>query len=146
MIERGCFNYRWPFNEYYLDPYQEQRIDIHDQASEKKHLGTCQMFSCVMDGTFYQVLRVEEGGHIKENACKSPADEPLIAEDKFEFDEGAVVEGDSNGEAATSAPELCRHFPAKCQLVLTMGGPVWFRNFGNEDRLHEHNLNKSDQV
>lgn len=41
MIERGCFNYRWPFNEYYLDPYKKQNINTHNNATEEKHLGTC---------------------------------------------------------------------------------------------------------
>jgi hypothetical protein len=87
MIERGAFNYRWPLTEYYLlehpRQYQVRRGDTAQPATNPqatkdslvdpvrkdnkqqrgKTLGICQMFSCAKDGMFYQVLRVEEGGH-----------------------------------------------------------------------------------
>lgn len=115
MIERGSFNYRWPFNEYYLDRYRKPDATEHKQ---EKHVGTCQMFSCVKDGIFYQVLRIEEDPHI---------DKESVGDGNFDKD--------SN---------LCHHFPAKPQVVLTMGGPVWFQSF--KDRLHEHILTKRGQV
>lgn len=51
MIEQGSFNYRWPFNEYYLR--------LNDTSKEK--IGTCVMFSFIKDGILYQVIRVEQG-------------------------------------------------------------------------------------
>jgi hypothetical protein len=50
MIDRGCFNYRWPFNEYVLLMNEE----------EEKEVGTCTFFSFVKDGILYQVLRLEQ--------------------------------------------------------------------------------------
>jgi hypothetical protein len=56
-----------------------------DEEPPRKHVGTCQMFSCVKDEMFYQVLRIEELR-----------------------DDGAF--------------NMC--FPADSQIVLTIGGPV----------------------
>ena len=121
MIERGCFNYRFPFNEYYLDLHPGLDSEIAPapaatglgtntttdtrSAADRKHVGLCQMFSCAMDGMFYQVLRIAQGGHIGDGLS------------------------------------LCRHFPGKSQVVLTFGGPLWFRTF-DKDRLHVHDLNE----
>ena len=41
MIERGCFNYRWPVNEYYLDlhgkhssfRHKKRKVDIQRAAT-----------------------------------------------------------------------------------------------------------------
>jgi hypothetical protein len=125
MIERGSFNYRWPVNEYYLDlhenldlvqSYTQQNTIRQDNFS--KHVGTCQMFSCAMKGIFYQVLRIEEDGHI----------------DKQSEKDGNFVENS----------DLCRHFPSDAQIVLTMGGPVWFHTF--KERLHDHVLTETGQL
>ena len=40
MIDRGCYNYRWPVNEYHLDEWVKD-----DDEAEEKHVGKCQMFS-----------------------------------------------------------------------------------------------------
>ena len=102
MIERGAFNYRWPFNEYYLDLHEAEGAG--EIQSKKNHVGTCQMFSYTKEGIFYQILRIEEGGHV-----------------------------DGNYDSWSN-------FPGKPQIVLTMGGPVWFHTFKDEDRLHDHVL------
>jgi len=129
MIDRGCFNYRWPVNEYYLDLHpnhsaverdkkvrtKERGEDAPNGASqgkydtnksenediEEKHVGTCQMFSCAKGNMFYQVLRIEEGG---------------------EFD-------------------MC--FPPESQIVLTMGGPVWFQSFNDGDHELEGGIGRN---
>ena len=123
MIDRGCFNYRWPLTDYYLNLHPHQK-DVNPSkrkgGTEKGHnpehdtrwkqpVGTCQMFSCAKDGIFYQILRVEEGGHFDRNSEVSP----------------------------------CCHFPPESQLVITMGGPVWFQCF---NEYHEHVLNERGQV
>lgn len=119
MIDRGCFNYRWPFNEYYLDLHKKlpvikhknhDEVNTQSDVKEEKHVGTCQMFSFAMDHMFYQVLRIEEGGHIDKTS------------------------------------NSCREFPDESQVVLTMGGPLWLRSFDAKDRLHDHNLTKREQV
>lgn len=101
MIEKGSFNYRWPVNEYYLDDISDERGTDTDSsqshATGELHVGTCQMFSCVMNPSasaankdddagriFYQVLRIEE-----------------------------------------HRPFQC--FPDDAQVALTFGGPVWFK-------------------
>jgi hypothetical protein len=38
----------------------EEDEQERDGTSQCKHVGTCQMFSCSMDGMFYQLLRIEE--------------------------------------------------------------------------------------
>ena len=98
MTERGCFNHRWPFNEYYLDLHENFSTDGKNTRS---HVGTCQMFSFAYpeEKTFYQILRIEEG---------------------------SVSSADPNSN--------CK-FPDESQVVLTMGGPVWFRSFKATDRL-----------
>jgi hypothetical protein len=98
MISRGCYNYRWPVNEYHLDEY------LADKTVEK-HVGTCQMFSCAKDSIFYQALRIEE------NVSFDPKD----------------PEGKPRPQ-----------FPVDSQVVLTMGGPVWFQSFN--DRLGDHSV------
>ncbi len=142
MIERGSFNYRWPLNEYYLDLHPDlcnpqsngpgpagnnatgqgegsgsgvtgQTGCLHDGAG---HVGTCQMLSYAENGTFYQILRIEEGGHT---------------------DHAENVDGVSRS---------CRCFPSSSQVVLTMGGPVWFRAFDPQDRVGDDNLSKKDRV
>jgi hypothetical protein len=133
MIERGCSNYRWPFNEYYLDLHKkigaidhkkhdevdtrnsdkEEKVEVKHETcntDEEKHVGTCQMFSFAMNDMFYQVLRIEEGGHIDKTS------------------------------------NSCHEIFAKGQVVLTMGGPLWLRSFDAKDRLHDHNLTKREQV
>ncbi|KAI0197441.1 hypothetical protein EV127DRAFT_489055 [Xylaria flabelliformis] len=56
MIERGCFNYRWPLNEYSLL--------LNDPLKEKGHLnmevGYCTRLSYFKDGVCYQVIRLEQ--------------------------------------------------------------------------------------
>ncbi|KAI3322814.1 hypothetical protein HD806DRAFT_544829 [Xylariaceae sp. AK1471] len=56
MMERGCFNYRWPLNEYSLLlnslPEGKDNPDIE--------VGTCTRFSYVQNGVCYQVIRLEQ--------------------------------------------------------------------------------------
>jgi hypothetical protein len=42
---KGTFNHRWPFNRFALERDEER-------------IGSCSMFSCVKDGTLYQVVRL----------------------------------------------------------------------------------------
>jgi hypothetical protein len=103
MIDRGCYNYRWPVNEYHLDKW------VKDNEAEEKHVGKCQMFSCAKEGTFYQVLRIEEN---------VPLDAKLDPKPQF---------------------------PDDSQIVLTIGGPVWFQSF--EERGIEHSVgDNKDEV
>jgi hypothetical protein len=103
MIDRGCFNYRWPFNEYFLCLNEED----HD-ITKPKIAGTCVMFSFVKEGILYQVIRVEEG-------CSQD-----------------------------SVP--CLPFPPESQVVLTIGGPLWFQSFALSDRLNGRPLNPKGDV
>jgi hypothetical protein len=75
MTDRGCFNYRWPLNEYSLFLNEEDTEDTEDQKYddydmiEPKIAGTCVMFSFVKDGILYQVIRVEEGSNQDSVPC-----------------------------------------------------------------------------
>ncbi|KAI1772245.1 hypothetical protein F4818DRAFT_449603 [Hypoxylon cercidicola] len=60
MIERGCFNYRWPYNEYAL-------LLNEGEDTDPKETGTCARVSFVKDGILYQVIRLERG-------CRPDAD------------------------------------------------------------------------
>lgn len=51
MLERGCFNYRWPLNEYTL---------LLNDDKDDTEAGTCSMFSFIKDSVCYQVLRIEQ--------------------------------------------------------------------------------------
>jgi hypothetical protein len=62
MIEHGSYNYRWPFNEFYLR--------LNDTSKEK--VGTCVMFSFIKDEILYQVIRVEQGSAQDSVYSKSP--------------------------------------------------------------------------
>ncbi|XXG96150.1 hypothetical protein Hte_002429 [Hypoxylon texense] len=53
MTERGCFNYRWPYNEYALLLHEEK-------DPGPKEIGTCARMSFVKDGILYQVMRLEK--------------------------------------------------------------------------------------
>ncbi len=71
MIERGAFNYRWPFNEYALG-LNEQRYEV-DEVKEsdyikEKEVGTCAILSFVKERTLYQILQLE-------SSCRSDVDE-----------------------------------------------------------------------
>jgi len=115
-IDRGCFNYRWPVNEYFLNRGTYVPPAKETQESEQKHAGTCTMFSCSKGGVVYQVLRIDDGGH---------------------FD-GSHRDGLPVGTDETDDPhDRCRHFPDESQVQLTMGGPVWFQSF-DADRLFDH--------
>jgi hypothetical protein len=72
MIERGCFNYRWPFNEYTLLASTKDRPKTADIKSDSKDTGTngsagaagtCAFFSFVRNKIVYQVLRLEQDCH-----------------------------------------------------------------------------------
>ncbi|KAI1746406.1 hypothetical protein F4680DRAFT_463577 [Xylaria scruposa] len=56
MIERGCFNYRWPLNEYslLLNNPPEGRDNAEMEA------GYCTRLSYFKDGICYQVIRLEQ--------------------------------------------------------------------------------------
>ncbi|KAI1088105.1 hypothetical protein F5B19DRAFT_486192 [Rostrohypoxylon terebratum] len=62
MIERGCFNYRWPFNEYVL------LLNEGDGPSDME-AGTCTRVSFVKDGILYQVMRLEKGCRPEADVC-----------------------------------------------------------------------------
>jgi hypothetical protein len=141
MIERGCFNYRWPVNEYYLDlhgkhssfRHKKREIDTQraattatadsehltiiadEEESLENHVGSCQMFSFAMGSMFYQVLRIEEGGHI---------------------------EVGDQAKSGTIDHTSSREFPVDSQVLLTILGPLWLRSFDAHDRLRDHNLTK----
>jgi hypothetical protein len=114
MIERGCFNYRWPVNEYHLDLHEDLAKSL------EKHVGTCQIFSFAKDGMFYQILRIEEGGHIEYTNHTNGGGDPQQTLNKS------------------------RELPANSQLLLTMGGPLWLRSF--ENRLDDDILTKLPKV
>jgi hypothetical protein len=81
MLDRGCFNHRWPFNEYslrmetpvsvksnepnplkrsntyrYISPSLNEKKTKH---SKQEQVGTCSMLSFVKHGVLYQVLRLD---------------------------------------------------------------------------------------
>ncbi|KAF2471305.1 uncharacterized protein BDR25DRAFT_368108 [Lindgomyces ingoldianus] len=118
MLDRGCFNYRWPFNEYSLLGKQlatrkelYQRMERQENQSsnqgkenilsgEKEHIadedsetGTYAVFSFIKDGILYQVLRIEQG-------CWSD-----------------------------SISNICYSFPEESLISLTIGGPLLFQPF-----------------
>jgi hypothetical protein len=119
MIERGCFNHRWPFNEYYLDLHEKLGSD-GKKTYDGRHVGTCQMFSFAYpkEKTFYQILRVEEGSVGDKD---SKARDPKSKGSK------------SKGSKSDDSKSTCK-FPYESQIVLTIGGPVWFRSFDAADR------------
>ncbi|RYP76969.1 hypothetical protein DL770_007143 [Monosporascus sp. CRB-9-2] len=88
MVERGCYNYRWPFNQYSLHvsrsvvqkdgeanitPRKTGHIgDKNHHLKEKgklEEVGTCSLLSFVKDGVLYQVLRVDHECHPSAKAC-----------------------------------------------------------------------------
>jgi hypothetical protein len=93
MIERGCFNYRWPFNEYTLltDTKKSTKTsytsgDATDARTDSsastivsengvKEARTCAIFSFVKDKTVYQVLRLEQDCHINASCCYEHEDD-----------------------------------------------------------------------
>ncbi|KAI8634080.1 hypothetical protein F5Y19DRAFT_487609 [Xylariaceae sp. FL1651] len=56
MIERGCFNYRWPLNEYSL----LLNSPPGENGDSNAETGTCTRFSFVKNGVCYQVIRLEQ--------------------------------------------------------------------------------------
>ncbi|KAI1154425.1 hypothetical protein F4825DRAFT_472164 [Nemania diffusa] len=70
MIERGCFNYRWPLNEYSLfltkslESKDDQSIKAQPDAEANQDIeaGTCTRFSYFENGICYQVIRLEAQG------------------------------------------------------------------------------------
>ncbi|KAI0382257.1 hypothetical protein F5Y04DRAFT_51599 [Hypomontagnella monticulosa] len=61
MLERGCFNYRWPFNEYALQ--------LNEEGSDPREVGTCARVSFVKDDILYQVIRLEQGCRLEADVC-----------------------------------------------------------------------------
>ncbi|KAI0110815.1 hypothetical protein GGR51DRAFT_79405 [Nemania sp. FL0031] len=64
MIERGCFNYRWPLNEYslFLNNSPGGRDGSTVEATPDIEVGTCTRFSYFKSGVCYQVIRLEARG------------------------------------------------------------------------------------
>ncbi|KAI6084000.1 hypothetical protein F4821DRAFT_179586 [Hypoxylon rubiginosum] len=62
MTERGCFNYRWPYNEYAL-----LSNDGHD--AEPRETGTCARVAFVKDNILYQLIRLEKGCRPEADRC-----------------------------------------------------------------------------
>ncbi len=74
QIERGCFNYRWPVNEYSL--LLNNGPDDLDPSD--KETGTCVMFSFVQNGVLYQVLRIEQGCRSGSTCYLFPLDAQVV--------------------------------------------------------------------
>lgn len=52
LLERGCFNYRWPFHEYSLL--------LTGKREPKGEVGTLVLCSFIQDQVLYQVLRIQQ--------------------------------------------------------------------------------------
>jgi hypothetical protein len=121
MLQRGCFNYRWPLNEYALHLNGEKTkaerrqsnargaaTDFkgeHQQASGEgpqqhdRETGTCTTLSFMRQGICYQVLRIQQG-------------------------------------CGPDAPS-CELFPPSSQIVLGIGGSIQLRSWetiGDRDK------------
>lgn len=88
--ERGCLNHRWPLIKYWLET---------DGDDVLAHDGTCTFFSCIKEGTVYQVMHLE--------LFSTPMD----------VSSGVAIQpcGDSYG---------CH--PRGADVVVSIGGPVRF--------------------
>ncbi|KAK4102630.1 hypothetical protein N658DRAFT_495342, partial [Parathielavia hyrcaniae] len=53
IIERGCYNYRWPYTAFCLHV-----VDRSQPFTEPSKTGTCSMLSFVRNGVVYQLLRI----------------------------------------------------------------------------------------
>ena len=104
MIERGCFNYRWPFNEYAIGLNEDQEGRSHADAIVQgrieepfglKEVGTCALFSFVKKKVVYQVLRLDKG-------CR-----PVV--------------------------DLCYRIPDNSCITLSIGGPITFRPINSSE-------------
>lgn len=72
MLERGCFNYRWPLHEYSL--FYNLEDDCNWPLEGGQEIGTCVTLSFIKDDTLYQVMRLEKE-HWSEDG---PEDEYII--------------------------------------------------------------------
>jgi hypothetical protein len=61
LVERGSFNYRWPFHEHALVPDDQQ----------DREAGTCSLISFVREGVLYQVMHLEQGCRPEAEKCVS---------------------------------------------------------------------------
>jgi hypothetical protein len=150
MIDRGCFNYRWPFNEYSLF-FNEDKEDQKDTEEEKKH-------------------NMSDNKDIGQNANKAQKDlndqknqknyEDQKCEDHdviklkiagtcvmFSFVKDGILYQVIRVEEGSSQDSVpCRPFPSESQIVLTIGGPLWFQSFASSDRLNGRPLNPKGDV
>ncbi|RYO92591.1 hypothetical protein DL764_008113 [Monosporascus ibericus] len=105
MIERGCYNYRWPFHEYVLlmdlpkDSKERSNASGDDNSpqessDESLEVGTCAIASFVKDKILYQVLRLQP-------ECRQGA--------------------------------KCKSIPSNTSLSLSLGGPIKFRLFNSSE-------------
>jgi hypothetical protein len=126
MIERGCFNYRWPFNEYTLLTSTKHRLKTTDTKNKAddagtndntnttgaenggKEASTCAFFSFVKDGIVYQVLRLEQECRPNASSCYSSEDD--------------------------------------CELALTVGGKIKFHLFDSHKESEYGDYEKPDDV
>lgn len=123
MLERGCFNYRWPLNEYALHSNSMKQEPTEARSETKKpntnargehqwvpvetaqrdhETGTCTTFSFIKKGICYQVLRIQQSR------------EPDGRE--------------------------CEDFSLSSQLVLSIGGPVLLQSWqtlGDHEKVSE---------
>ncbi|KAI0113423.1 hypothetical protein F4814DRAFT_460539 [Daldinia grandis] len=102
MIERGCFNYRWPFHEYIL-------LLNKDGKPNSRETGTCATVSFVRNDVLYQVIRLEKGCRPEADSCfLSRWDGQLVLSIGGSIKFGIFSTGDSNTEVkyTTVGPHL----------------------------------------
>jgi hypothetical protein len=58
IIERGCYNYRWPYNEFCLHAV-DKSCDGFPLITDPSKTGTCSVLSFVRNGVVYQLLRLD---------------------------------------------------------------------------------------
>lgn len=157
MIDRGCFNYRWPVTEYYLDLHPAQdavgktKEDTLD-ASQRKH--------GIQD----------KDGNGEKQAQNIPQGKHGVKEKDTSQGKYSNKEGEENKKATTSQAkhvgtcqmfscakgnlfyqvlrieeggEFGMSFPDDSQVVLTLGGPVWFQSFNDGEHGFEDGLGKT---
>jgi hypothetical protein len=170
MIDRGCFNYRWPVTEYYLDLHPDQRAVEHEKKAHRQKTEEdankdgqkdTQDVSQNKHGTKGKEKNVKKIAHFTSEATHGAEEENRSDKKDTRFTsqgEPGTKEKKGNDKKDPSQPKhvgTCQMFSCakgdmfyqvlrieeggkfgmsfrdNSQIIITMGGPVWFQSFND---------------
>lgn len=138
MIDRGCFNYRWPVTEYYLDLHPDHAaIEMvrKDAIAKARKKALEKANKDAHDASQGKDDTKENEGNGKKKTEKSSKGKHVGICQMFSCAKNNMFYQVLRIEELRSpeGDDFDMSFPRDSQIVLTIGGPVWFQSFNDGD-------------